>query len=252
MGAHLARRFLTVGGVGACAAPAANPPLGGYIKAVWRMAASVPHSRVIWPFPADRACIHLLRRGASPHFHTNHLTSVKATVSTVLDSNNDHHEKVVLLAEDDRTHELLFRRAVMQSSIACRVDVVHDGSEAIDYLFATGAYSFRDPHDLPDLILLDLKMPKMNGIQVLKVLRRVRWDDRTRVPPVVVLTGSDDDRDILEAYHWGAQSYILKPMNFPEFARAVRETLEYWLGLNRALPRHRVGVHIQDDVYKSD
>ena len=146
----------------------------------------------------------------------------------MFDSNDDHSEKVVLLAEDDRSHEALFRRAMTQGSIPCRLDVVHDGAEVIDYLFATGDYCLRDPHLLPDLILLDLKMPKMSGIQVLKVLRRVRWGDHTQVPPVVVLTGSDDDRDIVEAYHWGAQSYILKPMNFPDFSRAVCDTLEYW------------------------
>lgn len=152
-------------------------------------------------------------------------------------------EKLVLLAEDDRTHVALFRRAMTQSSIPCHLEVVHDGAEAIDFLFATGNHADRDPQLLPDLILLDLKMPKMSGLQVLKVLRRVRWDERTRVPPVVVLTGSNDDRDILEAYHWGAQSYICKPLEYPEFAKAVRETLEYWLGLNRPAPRHRLGVH---------
>ncbi len=149
----------------------------------------------------------------------------------------------MLLADDDRSHVLVFRRAMAQSSIPCRLEVVQDGAEAIDYLFATGRYADRDPQQLPDLILLDLKMPKMNGLQVLKVLRRVRWDERTRVPPVVVLTGSNDDHDILEAYHWGAQSYICKPLDFPEFARTVKETLDYWLGLNRPAPRHRLGVH---------
>ena len=159
----------------------------------------------------------------------------------MLDTQNGQLEKVVLLAEDDRSHETLFRRAMSQSPIPCHLDVVRDGTEVIDYLFATGQYAHRNAHDLPDLILLDLKMPTMNGIQVLKVLRRVRWDDHTRVPPIVVLTGSDDDRDILESYHWGAQSYILKPMSFPEFSHAVRETLEYWLGLNRPQPRQRLG-----------
>lgn len=163
----------------------------------------------------------------------------------------EQDEKVVLLAEDDRSHETLFRRAMMQSPIPCRLDVVRDGAEVIDYLFATGRYSDRNSVDLPDLILLDLKMPTMNGIQVLQVLHRVRWEEHARVPPVVVLTGSDDDRDIVEAYHWGAQSYILKPMSFPEFSHAVRETLEYWLGLNRPRPRHRLKAHFQDDIYKS-
>jgi two-component system, response regulator len=151
-------------------------------------------------------------------------------------------EKVVLLAEDDRSQEALFRHAMRQGGISCRLDVVCDGVEAIDYLFATGQYADREPSGLPDLILLDLNMPRMNGIQVLKVLRRVCWEDRSRVPPVVVLTGSDDDRDVSEAYQWGAQSYICKPVDFPEFVHAVQETLEYWLGLNRSMHRHRIGA----------
>jgi two-component system, response regulator len=152
-------------------------------------------------------------------------------------------DKLVLLAEDDRTHELLFRRAMAQCKIACRLDVVHDGAEVIDYLFATGEHADRDSLEMPDLILLDLKMPRMSGLQVLKVLHRVHWDDRAKVPPVVVLTGSDDDRDVVEAYHWGAQSYICKPVGFPELTQAVCETLEYWLGLNRSAPRHKLGIH---------
>ncbi len=152
-------------------------------------------------------------------------------------------EKIVLLAEDDRSHERLFREAVARCSIACRLDVVHDGVEVIDYLFAIGDYAKRDPRQLPDLILLDLSMPRMSGVQVLKVLRRVRWDKRTRIPPVVVLTASNDDRDVLEAYQWGAQSYICKPMEFPEFLRVVQETLEYWLAVNHPVPRYRGAEH---------
>lgn len=151
-------------------------------------------------------------------------------------------ERVVLLAEDDHSHEALFRRAVTMSSIACRLDVVHDGVEVIDYLFAMGDHAGREPRGLPDLILLDLNMPRMSGIQVLKVLRRVCWEDRSRVPPVVVLTASDDDRDVTEAYQWGAQSYICKPGNFPELVRTVNETLDYWLSLNRSMRRRSLGT----------
>ncbi len=151
-------------------------------------------------------------------------------------------EKIVLLAEDDRSHERLFREAVARCSIACRLDVVHDGVEVIDYLFAARDYAKRGRPELPDLILLDLKMPKMSGLQVLQVLRRVRWKDRTQVPPVVVLTASDDDHDVLEAYQWGAQSYICKPVGFPEFLRVVEETLAYWLGLNHPVPQYRRGT----------
>jgi len=96
---------------------------------------------------------------------------------------------------------------------------------------------------MPDLILLDLKMPRMDGLQVLQVLRRVR-DEQMRIPPVVVLTCSDHEQDILDAYRWGARSYIRKPVSFPEFVEAVRETAQYWLGLNRPPPPGRYGMHL--------
>ncbi|HUT11621.1 MAG TPA: response regulator [Thermoguttaceae bacterium] len=152
-------------------------------------------------------------------------------------------EKLVLLAEDDPGHQALFRRALAESGIACRVDIVQDGMEVIDYLFVTGRHSHRNPRNMPDLILLDLKMPKMDGLQVLQVMRRVRGDDRTRFPPVVVLTCSNLDDDVADAYRWGAQSYICKPVDYDEFADAVRETVQYWLGLNRPVPPHRIGAH---------
>ncbi|MBN2474534.1 MAG: response regulator [Pirellulales bacterium] len=152
-------------------------------------------------------------------------------------------EKTVLLAEDDAGHVALFRRATADSGVECRLEVVHDGVEVIDFLFATGQYKGRDSHDLPDLILLDLKMPKMGGLQVLQVLRRVRGEDHTRFPPVVVLTSSDLDADVKDAYRFGAQSYIRKPLDYPLFAAAVRETLQYWLGLNRPVPRYRASMH---------
>lgn len=151
-------------------------------------------------------------------------------------------EKTILLAEDDLGHAELFRQAMKETGIRGRLVVVEDGTEVIDYLFASGQYADRDQEDLPDLILLDLKMPRMSGLQVLQVLRRVRGDERVHMPPVVVMTSSDDDRDIIEAYRRGAQSYIRKPIDFAEYARTVRETLEYWLGLNRPVPRFRFGV----------
>jgi len=157
-------------------------------------------------------------------------------------------EKTILLAEDDPAHEELFRRAVEQSPIPCRVEVVHDGVEAIEYLFATGAYGTRDPHDMPDLIVLDLKMPRMDGLQVLQVLRRVRGTDQTRFAPLVVLSCSENDHDITEAYRRGAQSYIPKPQDYPQFARAVCETLEYWLGLNRPVPRARAWEYMHEGL----
>ncbi len=157
------------------------------------------------------------------------------------------NEKLILLAEDDPGHEALFRRALESCGIVCRMDVVRDGTEVIDYLFCTGRHQDRNPGEMPDLLLLDLKMPKMNGLQVLQVLRRVRGEDRKRFPPVVVLTSSDLDRDVSEAYRLGAQSYICKPMSYSDFSGAICETLHYWLGLNRPAPLHRVAVSFIDE-----
>ncbi|HLA84053.1 MAG TPA: response regulator [Thermoguttaceae bacterium] len=152
-------------------------------------------------------------------------------------------DKIVLLAEDDPDHEALLRRAVSQSGIPCRLDVVHDGTEVIEYLFCTGRFADRKSQDPPSLILLDLKMPKMDGHQVLQVLRRVRGNDNTRFAPVVILTCSENDHDIVEAYRLGAQSYLCKPLDYPAFAETVAETLHYWLRLNRSAPKHHLGVY---------
>lgn len=145
-------------------------------------------------------------------------------------------EKTVLLVEDDPAHEALFRRAIEGSEVSCRLEVVHDGVEAVEYLFATGAYQDRNPKQAPDLILLDLRLPRMNGFQVLQVLRRAHGDRRKKVPPVVVLTSSESDQDMVKAYELGAQSYICKPMDFAEFSKTVSATLSYWLGLNHPAP----------------
>lgn len=155
-------------------------------------------------------------------------------------SGEEMSEKTILLAEDDPGHEAMFRHALNRSGIRCRLDVVHDGTEVIDYLFSLGRYKEDKLRVMPELLLLDLKMPKMDGLQVLQVLRRVRGEERIRFPPVVVLTSSDLDDDIADAYRWGAQSYIRKPLDFEEFANAVRETVHYWLGLNRGVPANHV------------
>ncbi|MGA2065304.1 MAG: response regulator [Thermoguttaceae bacterium] len=156
-------------------------------------------------------------------------------------------EKVVLLAEDDPGHEAMFRHAFHHSGVHCRLEVVHDGTEVIDYLFGVGDYKEAGPPDMPDLLLLDLKMPKMDGLQVLQVLRRVRSEDRPRFPPVVVLTSSDLDEDVAGAYRWGAQSYIRKPLDIDGYSDAVRETLRYWLDLNRPAPTEPVRLqHVPD------
>ncbi len=152
----------------------------------------------------------------------------------------DVAEKVVLLAEDDPAHEALFRRAVEDSGVPCRLDVVHDGVEAIEYLFGTGKFQDTGCRIMPALILLDLKMPRMDGLQVLQILRRVRGDDQIRFAPVVVLTSSENDQNISEAYRRGAQSYICKPLSYPQFTSTVKETLQYWLNLNRSVPKESV------------
>ncbi len=162
-------------------------------------------------------------------------------------------EKTVLLAEDDVNHEEFFRRAVTKSGLPCRLDVVHDGVEAIDYLFCIGQYQDRNANGMPDLIFLDLRMPKMDGLQVLQVLRRVRGDGRPQFPPVVVLTSSDNDLDITEAYQQGAQSYICKPLEIDQFNRAVREALEYWLGLNQPIPKEKLAApQLRDKLHAAN
>jgi two-component system response regulator len=143
----------------------------------------------------------------------------------------------ILVAEDNVDHAELIRRAIERVDCSCRTDVVRDGAEAIDYLFATGDYADRDPRQTPDLILLDLKMPKMGGLQVLQVLRRVRSRGSDRLPPVVVLTSSKQERDLISAYDLGAHSYIEKPTEFTDLVSAVRQVVEYWLGLNRSPPK---------------
>jgi two-component system, response regulator len=153
-------------------------------------------------------------------------------------------EKTILLAEDDPGQERLFRHALGQCGVECRLEVVHDGVELIEYLFGTGPYKGRPTEEMPDLILLDLKMPRMDGLQVLQVLRRVRGDGHPRFPPIVVLTYSEDDQDIADAYRWGAQSFIRKPVSLQELIQAVRETTQYWLGLNQPLPPVRVAEHL--------
>ena len=141
-------------------------------------------------------------------------------------------EKTILLAEDDPAHVSLIQRALARAETKCRLDVVRDGTEVIDYLFSAGAYADRDPTDMPALLLLDLKMPKMDGLQVLQVLRRVRGDDHPRLPPVVILTSSTDEIDVVDAYRLGAYSFIHKPSGFPELVEALRQVAAYWLRLN--------------------
>jgi two-component system response regulator len=137
--------------------------------------------------------------------------------------------KVILLVEDNPDDELLTLRALKKNGVRNEVVVAHDGVEALDYLFASGPYSGRDPAVMPQLILLDLKLPKLDGLEVLK---RLRSDERTRRLPVVILTSSREHRDMLDGYGLGANSYVRKPVDFEQFVRAIELLKRYWLVLN--------------------
>jgi two-component system, response regulator len=143
------------------------------------------------------------------------------------------NERTILLVEDNPNDEALTLRALKKNDIHDRVVVVRDGAEALEYLFATGAYSDRDPTDVPRVILLDLKLPKVDGLEV---LRRLRANVRTRLLPVVILTSSNEERDLVAGYGSGANSYIRKPVDFTEFAETVRHLGRYWLQLNEVPP----------------
>jgi two-component system response regulator len=140
-------------------------------------------------------------------------------------------ESTILLIEDNPNDEALTLRALKKSNIANRVVVARDGVEALNYLF--GLWADGGPNMLPQLILLDLKLPKLDGLEVLK---RIRDDERTKLLPVVILTTSVEDRDRLEGYRLGANSYVRKPVDFAEFAQAVIQLGLYWLVLNEEPP----------------
>ncbi len=143
------------------------------------------------------------------------------------------NDKVILLVEDNPDDVALTIRALKKNNIANELVVAGDGVEALDYLFGTGAHAGRDVEDLPQMVLLDLKLPRIDGLEV---LRRVRGDERTRMVPVVILTASDEERDIVESYSLGANSYIRKPVDFDRFIEAVHQLGLYWLVLNLAPP----------------
>lgn len=138
-------------------------------------------------------------------------------------------EKTILLVEDNPDHEALTLRALKKAGLANPVVVARDGAEALDYLFATGKYEGRDTTDTPQTILLDLKLPKVDGLEV---LQRLRSDERTSLIPVVVLTSSDEEKDLVASYRHGANSYIRKPVDFVQFVEATRQLGLYWLVLN--------------------
>jgi len=144
------------------------------------------------------------------------------------------NDKMILLVEDNPDDEALTIRALQKNNIRNKVAIVRDGAEALDFLFCSGAYAGRDPNDVPQVVLLDLKLPKVDGLEV---LRRIRANERTSLLPVVVLTSSKEEQDLLESYKNGANSYVRKPVNFDQFVEATRQLGLYWLILNEAPPK---------------
>ena len=139
--------------------------------------------------------------------------------------------KHILLVEDNPDDVELTLMSFRENKIVNEVDVVRDGVEALEYLFAEGRYAHRDRNDLPELVLLDLKLPRLSGIEVLK---RLRADSLTKLVPIVILTSSSEDVDILASYDNGANSYVRKPVDFRQFVEAVKNLGTYWLLLNQS------------------
>ena len=138
-------------------------------------------------------------------------------------------EKVIFLVEDNPDDEALTLRALRKNNILNEVVVARDGAEALDYLFCRGEYANRDPNLLPQVVLLDLKLPKMNGLEVLE---QIRANKRTKCLPVVILTSSREEMDVINGYKLGANSYVRKPVDFQEFSEAIKNLGLYWLILN--------------------
>ncbi|TAN31451.1 response regulator [bacterium] len=143
-------------------------------------------------------------------------------------------DKILLLVEDSQRDEELALRALRKNNIKNEVVIMRDGVEALEYLFATGAHAGRNTAELPTVVLLDLKLPKIDGIEV---LRRIRADERTKLLPVVILTSSKEEKDRLAGYASGANSFVRKPIDFAEFSGAIAQLGLYWLLLNETVPR---------------
>jgi len=143
------------------------------------------------------------------------------------------NSKIILLVEDNPSDVGLTQRALAKSHVSNELVVAEDGQEALDYLFGAGAYAGREVTELPALVLLDLKLPRVEGLEV---LRQIRADDRTRRLPVVILTTSREEQDVAQSYDLGANSYIRKPVDFTQFAQAVEHLGLYWLVLNESAP----------------
>lgn len=142
--------------------------------------------------------------------------------------------KSILLVEDNDQDEMLILRALRKVNLANQVDVARDGQQALDYLFREGEFAGRPGADLPAVVLLDIKLPRVSGLDVLK---RLRADPRTRLLPVAILTSSDEERDRLQSYANGANSFVHKPLEFAEFAETVARMGVYWLAVNEPPPK---------------
>ncbi len=145
-------------------------------------------------------------------------------------------ERTILLVEDNPDDVELTLRALKQYNIGNEIAVVRDGAEALDYLFATGTYSNRDTTTMPAVVMLDLKLPKVDGLEV---LQRMRADERTKLVPVVILTSSKEEQDMIKSYKFGANSYVRKPVDFTQFVEAARQLGLYWLVINEPPPKIR-------------
>ncbi|HTL12043.1 MAG TPA: response regulator [Bdellovibrionota bacterium] len=140
----------------------------------------------------------------------------------------------ILLVEDNRDDEDLTRRAFKKARIKNELIVIRDGAEALDYLFCTGQHAKRNPDDMPQVVLLDLKLPKVNGLDVLK---KIRGDARTKLLPVIILTSSREEGDLLDGYAGGANSYIVKPVDTAQFEQCIQQLGLYWLVLNETVKK---------------
>jgi len=139
-------------------------------------------------------------------------------------------ERIILLFEDNPNDEALALRALKKSGVTKRIVVVRDGREGLDYLFREGSHSDRRALEVPCVVLLDLNLPKIGGLEV---LRAIRADERTRLLPVVILTSSSEERDLLAGYQFGTNSYIVKPVDFTRFSETLGQVADYWLYLNK-------------------
>ncbi len=148
---------------------------------------------------------------------------------------NEPNAVEILLVEDSPEDRELTMRALRKANLANRIEIARDGAEALDFIFCEGAHAGRKIEDVPRVILLDLKLPKVDGLEV---LRRIKGDPRTQMIPVVMLTSSKEQSDVVESYRLGVNSYIVKPVNFEGFAKAVQELGMYWLLLNQP---HKLG-----------